>query len=153
MTWKNREDHIKQLFNALNKEQRYEKLIELGRSLPVYPEELQTPDRIVPGCQSIVFLEAQLDHEVLRYRIGAEALISAGLAALLLLLYDGLPAEEVLKNPPLVIEEIGIHASLTPGRLNGLAGLYLKMRQEALRLLSTTSQLNFNQERQTCTQS
>jgi cysteine desulfuration protein SufE len=122
------------LFNGLTTaEERYNKLIEIGRALPPYPAELRTPDRIVHGCQSIVYLNATEQNGLLHFSIHSEALISAGLAALLIAIYSGEPPEVVLTCPPTCIETLGIHASLSPGRSNGLASMLLRMKTEALK--------------------
>ena len=71
----------------------------------------------------------------MNFEAEADALISAGLAALLIRAYNGETPEVVLKCPPSFIEELGINASLTPSRSNGLYSLHLQMKQEALRLL------------------
>ena len=65
----------------------------------------------------------------------ADALISAGLAALLTQVYSGETPETILKCPPTYLDEIGISASLTPNRANGLYSIHLRMKQEALKLL------------------
>lgn len=118
---------------------RYQKIIELGRTLPPYPPHLMTPDHIVSGCQSIVYLASTLENGRIQFQIHSEALISAGLAALLLAIYNDETPEAVLKCPPAFLDQLGIHASLTPGRSNGLSSMYLRMKQEALKYLLRTS--------------
>ena len=65
----------------------------------------------------------------------SDALISAGLAALLTQVYSGETPEVILKCPPSYIEELGINSSLTPNRASGLYSMHLQMKQEALKLL------------------
>ncbi len=115
--------------------QRYEKIIELGRQLAPYPIEFKTPDCLVKGCQSAMYLHAQLVNGKIHFRAFSEALISAGLAALLLAVYHDEPPEVVLFCPPRFLEELGIHNSLSPGRANGLASLFQRMKKEALDFL------------------
>ncbi len=113
----------------------YEKIIELGRTLPALSGSLKTEDNLVTGCQSEVFLSAEMDSDgKMFYHIGSEALISSGLAALLLLVYQGEPAEMILLCPPLFISDLGLAKSLSPGRSNGLASIYARMKQEATKL-------------------
>ncbi len=114
---------------------RYQKIIELGRALPPYPPELMTPERIVSGCQSIVYLASTLHEGRVQFQVRSEALISAGLAALLLAVYNDETPEIILKCPPAFLDKLGIPASLTPGRSNGLSSMYLRMKQEALKYL------------------
>jgi cysteine desulfuration protein SufE len=113
----------------------YEKLIELGRTLPSLPDSLKTAENLVLGCQSEVYLLAEIDSDgKMIYHIGSEALISSGLAALLLLVYQGEPAEMTMLCPPLFISDLGLGKSLSPGRSNGLASIYARMKQEATKL-------------------
>ena len=116
-------------------EARYQKIIELGKTLPAYPPHLMTPEHIVSGCQSIVYLASTLENGKVQFHIHSEALISAGLAALLLAVYNDEPPEVILKCAPDFLDQLGIPASLTPGRSNGLSSMYLRMKQEALKYL------------------
>lgn len=79
-----------------------------------------------------MYLYANLEHGKVHYWAHSEALISAGLAALLIAVYDAEPPEVILQCPPLFLEELGIHQALSPSRANGLSSLFLKMKQEAL---------------------
>lgn len=116
-------------------EQLYEKIIELGRTLPSYPKELKTPEWIVKGCQSVMYLHAEIQEGKLHFQAASEALISAGLASLLLFVYQDESPETILFCPPTFLETLGIHTILSPGRSNGLANLFQQMKQAALRAL------------------
>lgn len=126
---------LKERFLGCSQEQKYEKIIELGRSLPKMKESEKIPENIVKGCQSIVYLSSELLEGKLKFSASSDALISSGLAMLLIQIYDEEPPETVLQCPPLFLDELGIHASLTPGRSNGLSNIYLRMKQEALKFL------------------
>jgi cysteine desulfuration protein SufE len=135
----NRLFFVKKKFHSLaTADEKYSYLIELGRALPPYPEALRTPERIVPGCQSILYLDASFKRDVMQYQTQADALISQGLAALLIQMYSGLSPECILLNPPVFLHELGIFASLSPHRSNGLASIYTRMRQEALKYIYRT---------------
>ncbi|HSW86915.1 MAG TPA: SufE family protein [Rhabdochlamydiaceae bacterium] len=132
-----KQENIKNLFtDCATSQAKYQKLIDLGRTcLPLAPE-FKTSDNVVNGCQSTMYLRAFLDDNGNAvFEAESEALISSGLAALLISVYSNEPPEVVLTCPPHFIEEIGIRASLTPGRSNGLSSMYLRMKQEALKLL------------------
>ena len=116
---------------------RYQKIIELGSKLPPMPLEHKTEDTIVPGCQSVVYMYARQEREVIRLTASSDALISAGLAMLLLLAYDGKSPEFILKNPPTFLERLQIASSLSPGRSNGVASMYRHMQKSALNFLVT----------------
>ncbi|HSX03255.1 MAG TPA: SufE family protein [Rhabdochlamydiaceae bacterium] len=126
--------------SCLSREAKYEKIIELGRVLPPFAEEEKVPENLIKGCQSIVYLSSKLDDGKLKFSAFSLALISSGLAMLLIKIYDGETPETILKCPPLFLEELGIHASLTPGRSNGLSSLYLRMKQDALKFLVNIDQ-------------
>jgi cysteine desulfuration protein SufE len=126
---------LKKFSSSADPKQDYEIIIELGRTMPPISHSLKTKENLVSGCQSEVYLSAQIDNEgKIYYEIGSEALISSGLAALLMLVYQGEPAELILLCPPLFISELGLAKSLSPGRAGGLASIYARMKQEATRL-------------------
>jgi len=110
----------------------YEKLIELGRrATPLSPEE-KLEERLVPGCQARLYLVATPVGNRIELRAEADALISNGLAQLLIWAYSGEPAEEIVKCDAAFLKELAIPTSLSPGRANGLANLLLRIKQEAL---------------------
>jgi cysteine desulfuration protein SufE len=127
---------VKSLFNGcVSAEDRYKKIISLGKKLPLLQEKHRIPENIIPGCQSIVYLQTQLRQGKLFFTAASDALISSGLAALLILAYNGKPPEFLLKNKPSFLDELQISASLTPGRSNGLASMFLRMQKDAVKFL------------------
>jgi cysteine desulfuration protein SufE len=136
-----KQQRLKSLFSDCDTPQKkYEKIIELGRQLPAYPLELKTPEHLVKGCQSAMYLHTQLIDGKVQFLAFSEALISSGLAALLLAVYNDESPEAILSCPPDFLEELGIHGSLSPGRSNGLASLFQRMKQEALNFLMLSQQ-------------
>lgn len=132
----NKQKRLKKIFNDCSTpEAKYQKIIELGKSLAPYPDSARSPENLVKGCQSLMYLHAERTSDVIIFLAESDALISRGLAALLLLIYNGEPPEVVLTCPPTLFEEIGIYAALSPSRSNGLASLFLSMKQRALSLL------------------
>ena len=128
------QQQVKELFlTCETSEDKYHKIMELGKKLPPYPEDLKTPDRVVKGCQSIVYLNATLKEGKVYFQVFSEALISAGLAELLLRVYSGQTPEYILNTPPTFLEELNIPAILSPGRANGLLSIHLRIKQEALK--------------------
>ncbi len=113
----------------------YHKIMDYGKKLPFFDPAWKIDDNLVQGCQSLMYLHTRVEDKKLYFSADSDALISKGLASILIYLYSGESAETILKNPPTFLEEIGIVGSLTPGRANGLAGLYLRMQQEALKVL------------------
>jgi cysteine desulfuration protein SufE len=114
---------------------KYQKIIEMGREQPPLEKAYKIPENIVRGCQSTMYLHSHLKDGQVYFEAESDALISSGLAAILLRVYSGETPETVLKCPPDYLEELGITASLTPNRANGLYSMHLRMKQDALRLL------------------
>lgn len=132
-----KQDEIKTLFSSSTTgEARYQKIIEVGKKLPHVPSNQKIPGNIVKGCQSTVYLVTEVKDGALYFQAESDALISSGLAALLVLVYSGESAETILTCPPKFIEELGLTAALTPNRANGLYSIHLRMKQEALKALS-----------------
>jgi len=103
--------------------ERYQYLIDLGRKLPPFPEEQKTEAHKVQGCQSQVWLVAEGDRARLRFRAISDSAIVSGLIALLLRVYSGRPAQEILDTQPRFVEAIGLAKHLSPTRSNGLAAM------------------------------
>lgn len=132
----NKQRHLKSLFNdCACEESKFKKIIELGRQQPDLDSQHKTPENIVKGCQSTMYLHSQHTADGIIFNASSDALISAGLAALLIQVYSGETPEAILKCPPDFLDELGVSASLTPSRANGLYSIHLKMKQEALKFL------------------
>ncbi len=133
---------VKLLFSScLTAEQKYTKIIELGRKLPPFPPSLKTEENLVKGCQSRMYLHSTLSDGKVFFQLDSEALISAGLGALLIFVYHEESPDAILSCPPLFLEELEIHKSLSPSRSNGLASLFLRMKKEALKFLTSSANL------------
>jgi cysteine desulfuration protein SufE len=113
--------------------ERYQYLIDLGRKLPPMPEELKTEATKVQGCQSQVWLVASGDAQRLNFRAISDSAIVSGLIALLLRVYSGRSAREILDTEPRFIEAIGLAKHLSPTRSNGLAAMFKTIREHARR--------------------
>lgn len=130
-----KQEEVKKLFEGLSEEARYEKIIGLGKKLIKLNPDEKTPANFVPGCQSAMYLISTFKEGKVYFNAESDALISAGLASILIEVYSGETPESILKCPPSYLEELGISASLTPSRANGLYSIHLKMKKEALRFL------------------
>jgi sulfur transfer protein SufE len=135
-----KQEAVKALFSdCANADLKYQKIIELGRQLKPLDDKFKIEKNRVEGCQSIVYLHSELQGGNLFFKASSEALISSGLAFLLVSVYDGETPETIMTCPPRFLDELGISESLTPSRSNGLASIYLRMRQDALSHLVSTS--------------
>ena len=99
---------------------RYQYLIDLGKKLPALAPEEMTDDRLLDGCQSQVWLISEGDADQLEFRANSDAAIVSGLIALLLRVYSGRSADEILSTEPVFVKEIGLSEHLSPTRANGL---------------------------------
>lgn len=111
---------------------RYKYLIDLGRSLPPYPEEFRDDANKVKGCASQVWLHAVRDGERIRLEGDSDAHIVKGLVALLLALYSGRTATQMLEiDPAQSLAPFDLAGHLTPQRSNGLASMIRRVREIA----------------------
>lgn len=108
--------------------ERYQYLIDLGRALPPFPEPWRTEDHRIHGCQSMVWLVAEGDASALTLHAGSDSVIVSGLIALVLRVYSGLPAADILATEPDFIHAIGLGQHLSPTRSNGLAALLARIK-------------------------
>ena len=115
--------------------ERYQYLIDLGRKLPPFPESLKTEEYKVLGCQSQVWLVPSGDAQRLEFRATSDSAIVSGLIALLLRVYSGRSAREIVDTQPRFIETIGLAKHLSPTRSNGLAAMLKTMQEYAKRQL------------------
>ena len=102
---------------------RYEYLIELGKALEPFPEEKKTEDRLIKGCQSRVWLDAELRDGLLWFTADSDAIITKGIISLLISVYSGLTPEEIADDDFAFIGEIGLRENLSPTRANGLVSM------------------------------
>jgi cysteine desulfuration protein SufE len=111
--------------------ERYQYLIDLGRKLPPLPDSLKTDEHKVQGCQSQVWLVASGDAQRLDFQAISDSAIVSGLIALLLRVYSGRSAQEILATEPRFIESIGLAKHLSPTRNNGLAAMLQTVKAHA----------------------
>ncbi len=110
---------------------RYQFIIELGQSLPAFPEALKTDDRLVPGCQSRVWLEPKLEGGKLYFAGASDAAIVSGLVAMLLQVYSGRTPAEIRETPPAFLKEWGLIGALSGNRGNGVAAMAERIQRFA----------------------
>ena len=127
---------LKLFSNCPSNQAIYQKIIELGRNLHPLPQSDQIPQNRVRGCQSQMYLISTFKDGLMHYQASSDALISAGLASLLISIYHEETPEAVLKCPPKVLQELKIPSLLSPSRSNGLMSLYTRMQQHALSQLT-----------------
>ncbi len=113
-------------------QERYEYVIGLGKQLPPMNEGLKTPDRLIKGCQSQVWLDASSENGKVRYLADSDSLITKGMIALFVRVLDGQPADEILTADLGFIDKTGLKEHLAPTRANALNLMATQMKQRAL---------------------
>ncbi len=125
-----RQNNLIKDFSALTQwEDRYKKIIDIGKTLPEMPADLKTEQNIVKGCQSQVWLSASLSNDGRMMLQGdSDALIVKGLVGLLLSVYSGATPAEVLMTPPEFLKALGFEGNLSPSRANGLHSMLKQIK-------------------------
>jgi len=112
--------------------EKYEYLIELGRSLPIIDEAYKTDAYKIHGCQSQVWLRAERNNGHVVFTADSDALITKGLIALLVRVFSDQPASEIARADLSFLDEIGMKEHLSPTRKNGLNEMVNQMKRYAL---------------------
>ena len=110
---------------------KYEYIIDLGKSLDSYPEDKKTDEHLIKGCQSRVWLDAKVENGVLVFNADSDAIITKGIISLLIRIYSGRTPEEILSSDFSVVEKIGLKKNLSPTRANGLVSMIQTMKKLA----------------------
>ena len=112
---------------------RYGYIIDLGNALEPLSDDMKTPDRLIEGCQSRVWLDATLDEDGrVHFRADSDAIIVKGIISLLVSVLDDHTPDEILEADLRFIDEIGLSRHLSPTRSNGLVAMVKQMRVYAL---------------------
>ena len=111
---------------------KYQLLIDLGNEQEPLGDKYKTEQNLIDGCQSRVWLVADLDDQVIRFRAESDALIVKGIVSLLIRVLSGHTPQEILDADLYFIEEIGLKEHLSPTRSNGLVAMVKQMRLYAL---------------------
>jgi cysteine desulfuration protein SufE len=110
---------------------RYEYLIDLGRSLPDFPDKWRTEANRLHGCQAQVWMVAELHDHSLFFQARSDSAIVTGLLALLMKVYSGRLPEEIISHPPDFLRAIELEQHLSPNRANGLFHMMERIRLTA----------------------
>ncbi|MBQ9185395.1 MAG: SufE family protein [Bacteroidales bacterium] len=110
---------------------KYEYLIELGKSLDPLPEEGKKEENLIKGCQSRVWLDSRYEDGRIWFNADSDAIITKGIISLLISVYNGRTPEEILSSDFSFIEKIGLKENLSPTRANGLVSMIETIRKRA----------------------
>ena len=112
--------------------QRYEYMIELGKSLPIIDPEYKTEDNIIKGCQSKVWLHAELEENKLVFTADSDAIITKGIIAILIRVFSHQHPDAILDADTSFIDKIGLKEHLSPTRANGLVSMIKQLKMYAI---------------------
>ncbi len=112
--------------------QRYEHMIDLGKSLPLIKEKYKTDDNIIKGCQSKVWMHAELEETKLIFTADSDAIITKGIIAILIRVFSEQHPDEILNADTKFIDQIGLKEHLSPTRANGLVSMIKQIKMYAL---------------------
>ena len=122
--------------------QRYEYMIDLGKSLPLIEEEFKTDDNIIKGCQSRVWVKADYEDDNVIFKADSDAIITKGIVAILLRVFSGQKPEDIVHADTKFIDEIGLKEHLSPTRANGLVSMIKQIKAYAIAYMSKKSNQN-----------
>ena len=112
--------------------QRYEYMIDLGKSLPLIDEVYKTEDAIIKGCQSKVWVQAQMEEGKIHFTADSDAIITKGIIAILIRAFSGQSPQDIINADTSFIDEIGLKEHLSPTRANGLVSMIKKIKLYAV---------------------
>ena len=112
--------------------QRYEYMIDLGKSLPLIEEEYKTDDNIIRGCQSKVWVHAELEENKLVFTADSDAIITKGIIAILIRAFSNQKPADIIEANTNFIDEIGLKEHLSATRANGLVSMIKQIKLYAV---------------------
>ena len=112
--------------------QRYEYMIELGKSLPLIDEKYKTDDNLIKGCQSKVWVHAEMEDEKLLFTADSDAIITKGIIAILVRAFSNQHPKDIIDADTGFIDEIGLKEHLSPTRANGLVSMIKQLKMYAV---------------------
>jgi cysteine desulfuration protein SufE len=114
--------------------EKYEYIIELGKDLPMIEDAQKTSDKVIKGCQSTVWMHAEMKEDEIIFTADADAIIAKGIIAMLIFVLSGEKPQDVVEAKLNFISKIGLQEHLSPTRSNGLVSMLKQMKLDALAL-------------------
>ncbi len=112
--------------------QRYEYMIDLGKSLPLIDEKYKNDKFIIKGCQSKVWVNAELENKVIKFTADSDAIITKGIIAILIRVFSNQSPKDIIKANTDFIDQLGLKEHLSPTRANGLVSMIKQIKMYAL---------------------
>lgn len=120
------------MFDEENWDERYQYVIDMGKTLPLINEQYRTDDNIIKGCQSKVWLHAEQRDGQIVFTADSDAILTKGIIAILIRTFSGQKASDILDADTKFIDEIGLKEHLSPTRANGLVSMIKQIKMYAL---------------------
>lgn len=116
--------------------ERYEYMIDLGKSIPVIENQYKTDSNLIKGCQSNVWLHSELHGDKIEFTADSDAIITKGIVAVLLRVFNKQSPKDILNAKLDFIDEIGLKEHLSATRANGLVSMIKQIKLYALGMQS-----------------
>lgn len=113
-------------------EERYQYMIDLGKTLPLIDEQYKTDDHIIKGCQSKVWVHAQMDEDKVVFTADSDAIITKGIIAILIRVFSNQHPKDIIEADTDFIDKIGLKEHLSPTRANGLVSMIKQLKMYAI---------------------
>ncbi|TJY38245.1 SufE family protein [Pontimicrobium aquaticum] len=112
--------------------QRYEYMIELGKSLPLIDDQYKTDENIIKGCQSKVWVHAEMKDDKVVFTADSDAIITKGIIAILIRVFSNQTPKAIIEADTGFIDDIGLKEHLSPTRANGLVSMIKQIKMYAI---------------------
>jgi cysteine desulfuration protein SufE len=117
--------------------QKYEYMIDLGKTLPLIKADLKTDDKLIKGCQSKVWLQSEMQEDKIVFTADSDAIITKGIIAILIRVFSNQTPDAIVASDTDFIAEIGLQDHLSPTRANGLVSMVKQMKLYAIAYQAT----------------
>lgn len=126
------------MFDEENWDERYQYVIDLGKTLPLIDDQYKTEDNIIKGCQSKVWLHGEQQDGRIVFTADSDAILTKGIIAILIRTFSNQKASDILEANTKFIDEIGLKEHLSPTRANGLVSMIKQIKMYALAFQSAS---------------
>ncbi|MUU79824.1 SufE family protein [Winogradskyella endarachnes] len=113
-------------------EERYQYMIDLGKDLPLIDEKYKTEDNIIKGCQSKVWVHANMNDDKVNFTADSDAIITKGIIAILIRVFSDQHPKDIIEANTDFIDKIGLKEHLSPTRANGLVSMIKQLKMYAI---------------------
>jgi len=113
-------------------EERYQYMIDLGKTLPLIEEQYKTQENIIKGCQSKVWVHAEMEEDKVVFTADSDAIITKGIIAILIRVFSNQHPKDIIAADTDFIDEIGLKEHLSPTRANGLVSMIKQLKMYAI---------------------